>query len=197
MKNIKDFKTISIVSLLVILLYSCSTTELPVEEYAAYIKKEENGLYKRKAIKGTAIEVEYIPMEYMAYREAKGDTALFRKVRSEMEGMEYYRMKISVKNKTVEGLLSENGVRDPFYYLSYGLEKEIYLEEGENKQTVKLFHFERANGMSPFKTFMIGFEKGNRENKTLVIDGEGLNTGPVKMIFKKEDINNIPKLRIG
>lgn len=191
-------KNIAVFNILLCLIFGCSNVEeLSKEDYLEYLTDSDNGFLKQRKIGDVLIEIQYMSPEALAIFNIKNDESKFQEALDETKGMSYYKMKLSAEGKSLEDFLLESGVNNPLYYLSYGLEKEIYLEMGDENINVKLFHFERSSGLTNFKTFMLGFDRPITEANTFVIDAEGLNTGPVKIIFNKSDIDNLPKLKIG
>ena len=185
-------------TLLLLFFSSCGKAELMYTDYVSYLEDIDNGLHKKRKLNGVQVEVQYVPHELMAYRGEEVEQEVFEQQLNEFKGMAYFKVQLSVKEGgSVEELLTSNGIDNPIYYLSYLLEKEVYLETTNGKEFAKLYHFERSNGLSKNKTIMMGFEDSTPYDKILVINAEGLNTGPIKIAFSQNDLNNIPKLKIG
>ncbi len=177
---------------------------LSEKDYVEWVRSTENGLKTVKEVDDLKLTVQYKPHDFVALQESKGktgDAAGFNELKKELRGLDYYEIKIQAEaGQKLEELLQVNGVENPTYYLAYGLQKEIYMEGPDGaKQFPVLYHFERSHDMAPHKTLMIAFEvkEGSKEDKILVVHASGFQTGPVKMAITKEQLNSIPKLKIG
>jgi hypothetical protein len=84
------------------------------------------------------------------------------------------------------------------YYLSYIMEDDVFLVQGNDTIKPLYFIYEKPYNLSKYSTFNFCFTLENIKEKSdivFVIDGGFFNTLPVKFKFSKEDIYNHPKLK--
>ncbi|MEL6559870.1 MAG: hypothetical protein AAFQ94_16900 [Bacteroidota bacterium] len=89
-----------------------------------------------------------------------------------------------VQRDLVEFLKEKSGesAQSILYYLSYRMQKDIYLEVDGIKLDNVLYHFERSFDLKNERVMTVAFEAPLKDNQTtrLVIDSQLLNSGPVK-----------------
>lgn len=139
------------------------------------------------------LDMQYQPIEYRAFRELgikPGETS-FQQYIDERQGMEYFLLKISRKDG---GDLAEIGGKGAeqqmIYYMSFGMQQDIYLETENNKKACDLYHFERSYDLKGGRSFVLGFDSaiGKDSEVTIVVDSDVLDTGPIKFHFDKKNI---------
>jgi hypothetical protein len=189
---------------LLALLTSCQNT-LDTAEYRKYVHSEENGLRKQKQVGPILAEVQYQPVPYILLHEFRDEPVSsdeYDKRASEMEGTQQYVLRLSIKgdskiNVTNYKVSTVDEQQERLYYLSYQLQDDIYLVDGQDTLPPSLCHFERLYDLADFRNFVLAFERrpGNEgKDKTIVLDAPFLGTGPIKLKFEAKDLANIPKL---
>jgi len=183
---------------------SCGKQALIPSEYVSWVNDETNNLLKRKTVHPLTIEVLHKPIPYIIANEKRTNDISKEDYESrtkELDGMQYYTLKIS----TIEGDITNYGVTDKaqqderYSYLSFAMKKNIKLIEGQDTLACKLFHFERAYDLTPYRTFVLAFEQNQDTrtiNKTIIIDLPYFKTGPIKLNYKTSDLESIPSLKI-
>lgn len=194
--------------LLVFFLIGCAQPrkKMEIKAYEQFITTENNGCYESRIVNGFQFELLYLPLEYKAIKEIRDKTpsiALLEKEKTNFSGMTYFTLKISPE-KSDKSILKYNLKSNEDYqarlaYFSFGLQKDIYLEQGDLKIPCTLYHFERAYDLSKFRVFNLAFEdKLIDKNKdfTLVIASDFFQSGRIKFKYKKTELEKIPELTI-
>lgn len=199
----KKLKAILFVSISILIL-SCEKKELGSMEFIQWIENEDNGLKVSKKIDDYDFTLQYKPLEYIFLLENKSlnpSKEAFSNRKSEMEGMQYYTLRInSEKNRELMNVgiqKEEDYYRKLEYFTSY-MQGDISLIQDGDTLPCLLFHFERNYGLSPNNDFVLGFEQSEEEKKgdrTLIFNDQVLGTGTVKLSISNNDILQVPKLR--
>lgn len=195
-----------------IFLFSCSNTFLKPSDFVEWVKNEENGLFKEKDIQVVKVAAQYKPVEYVIANEMRTNDIqeeLFEKRKEELEGLQYFNIQISINQPNYDvtnyNVFNEQDKEKRLKYLSFGLQNDIHLVEGQDTLPCLLYHFERSYDVKPHRTFVVAFDntKNNvkedikkKMDKTIVIDSPIFNTGPIKLKFKKEDLYKLPSIKL-
>lgn len=215
MKGIKEIVKI----ILPCLFIGCSGyPALDREDYVKYVTNEDNGILATKEINGINYQLQYEPINLKVLKKVKNRAVTVDQYKLEVEnfkGSQYFIFKIALKN--FQGDLLKYEVKDQsdysnrVNYFSFQMQHDFYLLEGEDSLKCNLFHFERTYGVSPFCTFVLGFDsrddileiprsltyKENIKNdKILIYNDQVFGVGTLKFKIKAIDINNIPELTI-
>lgn len=183
--------------------------ELVPRDYAKWIENTNNGLRIEKEIGDYIFDIQYKPLDYAALLEIKKDSVSkqeIEKIKKEMEGLQYYTLKISAKNFSGDILkykLNDMGnYSKRVEYFSFGMQNDLKIIEQGDTLPCTLHHFERSYGLSPYITFDLGFqdkdekkEKKESDEKIVYYNDSILGIGPIKIAFKNKDIQNIPRLK--
>lgn len=196
---------------------SCSgDAPLNKKDYVKYITNEDNGLVHTKEINEIEFQIQYEPINYKVLKKVKNRAFTQNQYKQDVErfkGSQYFIFKIALKNKQGELLKYQASSQEEYsnrvQYFSYSMQNDFYLLEGEDSLKCNLFHFERTYGVSPFSTFVLGFDSKNeliekatsyqenvRNDKVIVYDDKVFGIGPIKYKIRATDINNIPELTI-
>jgi len=178
--------------------------KMTADNYINWVRNPQNGLVKAKTIDDLKFTVQYKPYEYIVYLEERtdkvADTLLKRKVK-ELEGMQYYDLKILLKNSQQELLKSGLSTREEYEkrvnYFSFHMQQDIQLVDGNDTLPCALYHFERAYDVTPVCTLLLGFRKSESnamKPKTLLVYERTFNKGLLKFTFKEKRLQTLPKL---
>ncbi len=189
---------------IIVLLSSCQQALDPVS-YRKYVHSEENGLHKRKEVGPAVMEVQYQPTDYVLLNEFRGEPVSeegYEKRAREMESTQQFVIRLSLKgdaklNVTNYKVSTVDEQQQRLYYLSYQMQDDIYLIDGQDTLVPSLYHFERLYDLADFRNFVLAFEKrpaNEGKDKVLVLDATFLGTGPIKLKFEAKDLAKIPKL---
>ncbi|BDS15667.1 hypothetical protein [Aureispira anguillae] len=185
---------------------SCTNETLAPSEYVQWVSEEENGLLKRKEIYPLKIEAQYKPIPFViANEEQTNDISKYKYIEREkkLKGLQYYTLKLGISDATYNitnfGVEDEIQRQDRLSYFSFAMQNDIKLVESGDTLSCKLFHFERSYDLSPYRTFVLGFKQPQTDeivDKTLILDLPFFKTGPIKLNYKKSDLEAIPNLKL-
>ena len=184
--------------------FSCSSDGLEIKDYLAYVKNPDNGLKISKDLNEYQFELQYKPVKFIAINEQRTtqiDTTLFDQRIKELNGLQYYTLKIQAlagKEMMRTGISSEQEYSNRLQYFSDLAQYDMRLVDGNDTLTCVLFHFERNYGVAPYNNMVLGFPKidGKTQSKTFTFNEQVLGVGKVKLKVAKQDINNIPKVKL-
>lgn len=185
--------------LFLIVVISCNEA-IPISTYAEWIENKNNGLHQSLTTDNHVFTLQYKPIEYMiAMRERtpKIRKEVLDEAKTEMGDMEYFNFKLS----TIAGkpALSDREVQidDKDIYLLSGMEKDLFLLEGEDTLYCRMFHFEGANGILPYDNCVLAFDESKQpdKDKTFLFNAHKLGLDWISIPIKAEAIKNIPKMK--
>lgn len=189
--------------LFIALLTSCFQEALSPNDYRSWVENKENGLWVAKELGDFEFSILYKPTEYIALLELNPDSINEQKIeksRKDLGDMQYFTLKIKAKHgndllKT--GVENDLQYFDRLNYLSAFMQEDIKLIEGSDTLPCKLFHMERNYGLAPYNNFVLGFAATKNENdKQVEIHDRVFGVGKVILKVSKEDIENIPQLKL-
>lgn len=172
-------------------------------EYVQWVEDKKNGLMVEKQIGEYTFSAQFKPLEYVVLKQTKDPNIksdVVKKEAEEMSDLQYFTFKIGVANGTEDPLKFGVNTNEDFQkrveYFSFSLQNEIKLIDDTDSLNCVMFHFERAYGIAPYCTFVLGFEKSKTDaaNKILVYNDQLLGVGPVKLMIQSENLKHIPKL---
>jgi hypothetical protein len=186
-------------------IQSFNEDELTPVDYVAWIRDAKNGLLQEKKMEELVFSAQYKPYAYVTCMEEKKKEiqgAVLKEKISELEGMQYIDFKIALTDG--QGELLKHQVSGPgeynarINYFAFGMQHDISLVDGTDTIPCSLFHFERAYDVTPYSTFLLGFNKGAKKgvyDKTLIFQDKTFHKGTIKLSFRREDLLNTPKLK--
>jgi hypothetical protein len=174
-------------------------------QYVRWIQKEGNGLLKEKKIDDITFSAQYKPYPYIACMEERKNKiadAVVKKKISELDGMQYFDLKIALTTAEGELLKYKLGSSSEYdqrvKYFAFAMQNDIKMVEGGDTMPCSLFHFERTYDVAPYSKFLLGFmpdKEKSLEEKTLLFYDRTFGKGMIKFTFKNKQIENIPKLK--
>jgi hypothetical protein len=184
-----------------------TNTILTPHEYKDWVKKETDHLHRKKEIEDLIFELRYKPVDNIIINE-NGEKeltdSLYKVKKSELDGMYYFDLKISLKEGSGELLKYKLSSADEYLkrvnYFAFEMQSDINLKAGETIVPCDLFHFERAYDVAPYSIFLLGFNKKSiDESKTKEITIEYhdnvFKKGIIKFTYTQNDLHNLPKLK--
>jgi hypothetical protein len=139
----------------------------------------------------------YLPIDWLVAKEGKNR----QEGRAEYEGMEYYKLRVSLPSGQGDVLQFAANNTDEYYqrveYFSFFMQKDLCLLMGVDTILCKLFHFERNYGTAPYVDFMLGFESTANKNvdRILLYDDKVYTQSTIRLTIPFNHIQNIPKLK--
>lgn len=195
-----------IYTIFLFVLYSCSgVDQLSLPEYKKWVNDSNNGLYKKVEMDGFELQSVYKPIEWIVEKSletSKLDETKFDSVRKELDGLQYFGLKII--NKGIPEIISFNALDNVSYqrnfnYYTGGMKNDIYLVDNHDTLPCILFLYERNYGAAPVNIFNLAFKNKHHkiiEDKDLIVDASYMGLGIIKFHFKKEDLEEIPQLKL-
>lgn len=178
--------------------------DLPLDGFVNWVAAKENDLTKAKEISEITYRLSFMPKECLAYIETKNtefSTELFEEAKTHYNGMTYFNLRIELKDGSGEllkhNLNSGQQYNDRITYMSFKMQKDIFLVQGKDTLSPGLFHFERIYEVAPYATVMMAFdnEQFNPEEEfTIVYDDKLFNKGYLKYNYSTKQLIDLPNI---
>lgn len=175
---------------------------LPAAEFEAWVANPANDLLKSKAINDLDFKLCYMPKEKLAINELKGEAyteAQFRDACAHYKGMSYFDLRIGLIKGSGEllkyELASPQQYNDRIDYMSFRMQKNIFLVQGKDTLYPGLYHFERIFEVAPFATVMLAFDNQKfdpKEQFTIVYDDQLFHKGYIKYNYGTNQLIDLP-----
>ena len=199
--------------LLLLLLSSCGQQVLEPAAYVEWMKHPEHGYWRTKTVPPLEVVAQYKTTDFIIANEKRSneiEAAAYQAREKELEGMYYWTLKLSINDKNLPnrgakawnilnyGVEDKQQEQERLMYFSYAMQRDLKLIEGKDTLPCALYHFERSYDLDKSRTFVLGFPKGNNPNadKTLLIDIPYFNTGPIKINYSKELLEQAPTMQL-
>jgi hypothetical protein len=198
-------RTYFIVMVLALCFISCDKRPevLPTHEYIGWVETEENGLKKTKEMDGINYTVYYIPKEAMVLRELS-DTASQQEWNAALEAkgnMQYFKLVCNLTHSN-QDILKYNLYDETEYYartnyLAFGIDKDVYLLNGNDRLPCRIHQYTPSYGISPKAEILFAFDASasGEENITFVLEDQLFGSGMLQFEFTAEHIKNIPTIQ--
>ncbi|MFK8101603.1 MAG: hypothetical protein AB8G15_03730 [Saprospiraceae bacterium] len=189
---------------IVLLGFSCGKTSLSPKQYVDYVTDSTHGLRVSKTVGDLVVELQYRPIPFVVANELRRNdisAATYQARLEALEGGQYYHLKLAIKggqsDVTKYKVTDENAYQQRIHYLSFALKNDIHLVDGRDTLRAKLFHFERAYDIAKYRSFLLSFPAtDNLADKVFIFESPIFETGPLKLRFKKEDLEDLPDLKL-
>jgi len=190
-----------------LLLILCSCTKerqkLIPSEYVRWINNSENGLVIKKNIGEYEYTLKYQPVDYMIaneFRTDEIDPGAYEMRKKEMEGAQYYSLRIKQKDSNADVMLAGISSSSDYYamdtYLAYGFKDDIKMVQ-DDTSSCTLYHFVNTHGLTPHVEIVFGFDKPeNGQDRTIVINERVFGAGTLKFSFTENVLSQVPELKI-
>jgi hypothetical protein len=176
------------------------------DDMLSYTIQPENGLLKTKKINEYTYSVKYKSIPYIIAQESGGKTisrADYKNKISELEGLQYFDLRLQVENTNNEILKYDLGSEEQYderiNYLAFKMQNDIQLIDGKDTLECLLYHMERAYDIVPYSTILCAFKKIAKPvegDKIFVLHDNLFNNGTIKLTFLNSDIQNAPELKL-
>jgi hypothetical protein len=199
-------RTIISISMLMIALISCADKPevVAASEYVGWTEQEENGLVNAKTIGDVTYTVYYLPKESLALREV-GEGASEEELKAALEkkgNMQYYKLIYRLASGN-QDILKYNLTEEAEYfsrsnYLAFGVDKDVYVQCGQERLPCRLHEFAPSYGIKPQAEVVFAFDDNDIEctqNRTLVVEDQLFGGGILQFEFRAEDLKNIPTIQ--
>lgn len=174
------------------------------QEFVAWCSNEENHLAKSKVISELNYQLSYLPSESMAFLELRTeeyDYEKFKKTAANYKEMTYFNFKIELSGGSGEllkyQLNSPQQYESRVKYISFQMEKDLCLVQGQDTLYPGLYHFERAFEVVPYLTVMFAFDnkKFDKEKEfTIVYNDKLFEKGLIKFNYQNRQLIDMPNV---
>ena len=186
--------------LLIVIIISCRK-KLDKEEYAIFVTDPENGFRKTQTIGEFELSVLYEPTDYIVSKEFdKNDESKIESRKKELSEFEHFQFRL----KLIEGgnILKyketfNHNESSRINHFSFETKNDFILVSDSDTLTCKIAIYSRNYNLTPTIDLSLTFDKVNTdEDFRLIYHDQQFDLGKVKFLFKKEDLENIPELKL-
>jgi len=177
---------------------------VPLEQFVTWVVDKENKLVKDKTISDINYQLAYLPQEYLAYNELKGETfdkAKFEEVEKGYSELTYFKFRIEAKEEKGEllkhDLQSAQQYNERINYMSFKMQNDIILVQEKDTIFPGLFHFERVFEVAPYATVMFAFDKKKFDpvkGFTIIYNDHLFNKGYIKYNYRQNQTIDLPNI---
>ncbi|MGB0522467.1 MAG: hypothetical protein ACPGJS_05880 [Flammeovirgaceae bacterium] len=203
-----------VIAFLLCLLIGCRHTIGSAADFQQWLSQEENGLIQQKKSNNLALTAKYLPPQYLALRDLSAfehpSKAVYDSLLETYTHSLTFLLTISPnKTKQAAGDIMYRGIKDYLAYkervsqLNFGIKKYIRLHTKNKTFKPVLAAFDNTYSLVEHRSVYLVFtedelESGflDGEELDLVFNDEIFQTGINHFKFKREDILNIPSIKI-
>lgn len=189
----------------ILLVASCAKTpeRLPANEILGWMAEKDHGLVSEKKIAEITVAAEYRSPEAMALMRTgpNPDSKEWKKALEDAGDMQYYMVSYRLNNSGQDimkyNLHDESEYFARSNYLSFGIDKDVYVICGKDSLPCRLHQFTPHYGLSPKADLVFAFDDPDQSHQfdhTLVIEDQLFGLGILRFNFKSEDIKHTPSI---
>lgn len=115
----------------------------------------------------------------------------------------WFNLSVEVKNGTTNptkfGASSLNEYNQRLNYLLTNAANDFEVLSGGNKLELTAYHFQNNYGIVPYDQFTLGYQLKDKqisEDIILIYNDQIFNKQPIRFLFSKDQLNNIPRLSL-
>ena len=182
-------------------------------EMINWVEDEGNGLRITQSQGEIDLTLQFQPIDYMIVKKLKRqqlDEKSISEERKLVEGYQYYLLTFSCDTYAGDFLKAysknQQAYNDNIYHLSYGIQNDFVLVDGQDTLPCAFHHFERTYNLSPDKQLILSFKDNSyvpgetpayssMNDKTIIYDDQLFNLGTVSMKIEKENLKKLPELK--
>jgi hypothetical protein len=177
---------------------------IPLEEFVRWATDKEHKLVKDKKISEINYQLAFIPMQSMAYLELKNDSITkkkFEEAENHYKEMSYFKFRIELIGGSGEllkyNLESNQQYSERINYMSFKMQKDIFLVQGRDTLSPGLFEFERIFEIAPYATVMFAFDKKKfspESEFTIIYNDRLFKKGLIKYNYRPKLLIDLPNI---
>lgn len=177
---------------------------MPLAEFLSWTANTEHELSKSKELSDITYNLFYMPAQVMAHTELKGTDYTkeeLEKASAHYTAMSYFNFRIGIPKGSGEllkyDLRSAAQYNDRIEYMSFRMQKDIFLVQGKDTLYPGLFHFERIYEVAPYATVMLAFdnEKFSRDKAFTIVYNDALfHKGYIKYSYRPKQLIDLPSI---
>lgn len=179
--------------------------KLPADNYSGWMEENSSELSKSYSNDKLEFILNFIPSDYAAYLTLQGEKPTqeyWDTLKNNYDSISIFKLQIKSLNSNEEFYKTDKPdaslYEDRVKYYSFEFQQNIFAVL-DNSDTINcnMFHYERSYGVSPYSTFMIGFEKFNPEKDVKIIIREKYFTNKnIEFKYSKKELSNVPQLKL-
>jgi hypothetical protein len=186
-------------------LFLVNTAEvMPLKDFIKWTADLNNELVKNKKFSEINYNISYMPAPTLAYIELKGEDFTkeqFDKAKSNYASMSYFNLRIELPAGSGEllkyNVSNSNEYNDRLSYMSFKMQNDIYLVQGNDTLSPGLFHYERIFEVASYATVMFAFDnfKFDRQKElTIIYDDHLFKKGYIKCTYRSNQLIDFPNI---
>ncbi|MFM2266943.1 MAG: hypothetical protein RL757_384 [Bacteroidota bacterium] len=188
-----------------LLAWGCGGNVSP-SGYRAYMSDPKNGLTQETNGAGFVWTCTYEPLDYVVARETRQTPT--EKTLTDYLGMQYFMLELSDTGgggikQAIRRKVGETELSKTADYFNFGMQSGIKLVASGDTMSCLKYHFEQSGGVGNKLRFMLGFNDPKRQQKpnmqtdfTLVFDNQLLGSDSIRFVFRKDDMNRSPNIKL-
>lgn len=209
MSSMKIYLRLTAMFLMAVILASFVAKQpekLTPSEFKKWVLSPTSGLQHKVSQGSYDYIMSYLPLEFMALQQLKGDEInkrAFNKKQEELRGTEYYTFMISLNNgskNVIKSLVEDTEIPadQMVHFMAYNLQHDIHLVKGADTLKCAFLHFEETFEITSYARFMIMFSDDTQsrrhvEDRQLIVSFPWLGD-PLAFRINKENIKSVPKV---
>lgn len=206
----KNIISRSVFLVFITFLFGCNS-EMKIKDLGSFLHDEDNGFVISKKVNDIEITCKVIPSEIMAYNELKHLNVIKNNVFDSVITTYKNQLSIKLSIQSEEGnsslkLLNSNSVEEYQKHLEkmyYSISEAVSLNINGASYKPVLTEMNNYNQMQSQKEFLLVFVQEDEndndfssENPTIAFNDLWFNTGITQFNFERNDLNNIPTIKI-
>jgi hypothetical protein len=204
-QNMKSIKKILYATFCVMLVVSCSNSELGPRDYVAWMESEENSTLKVYRQGDLKLNCQYMTPEYSALKQQNPESINVAEVRETADEIsDLVEFKLSFEregqNNFMHGIhTTEQEYTTESMYLAFDIRYDLSLVSGGDTIPCAMNHHERTYGNTPYETLLVAFERPSAtqlKDMELIFDDRVFGYGRVKFYYSGEELGEIPSLEL-
>lgn len=184
------------------LTLSCNKSKYSPTEYVNWCDSEENGLSKEFTQNELKLTCQFMTSEYAVLKQNDPNNLVEQEINENINALSDLRQfKLIFENTQSTNFLKDNYTTAEQFntrsmYLSYDIQSDLRLVEGEDTVNCIMNHYERSYGNTPYETLLVSFpsNRSSQNDLELIFDDRVFGYGRVKFFFEKSLLESIPEL---
>lgn len=181
---------------------ACSSAPDTPLAYLEWAKNNRDLLFQQQQSAGYAFELQYRPIPQIIGQELENlaDKEKYNSRYQELKGLQYYNLYVRPLKAKGMSTINENQLNKPANlsrYLSYDMQKDLYLVENKDSLPCVLFHFESYADLNKKNNFVLAFPRQDTTDlipKTIVLKPSVFNKQAIAFTYNQETLTQIPAL---
>jgi hypothetical protein len=174
------------------LMTACSHAPLAPGAFVAYAMDKDNGLVQTRDFDDLALRLRYRPVEELVLQEL-GTEAPSDSIQHAMKALKVKDL-LNARSPDPDDYFRKQ------YYFGSLVDADLLLVIGADTLPCALAHFERTYGAAPFNELVVSFIDDSpepyRDDLHFIYNDRAFGLGPVEFVIRKEDLQQLPSLKL-